>query len=168
MMLLMLCISSAFAERIQTRFGELSATEDMFSEAILLLNGQAIQPTVKSNNHFSFIKIFQIGAADIVLLQDNGGTGCPAQYRFITLSGDDITVSPTFGSCSDLIKTRQNRQQIVVTMPAFRTYEEWLQMSKVERRRLDAQAAVYIYENGIVYESGKPIKQARTLSSQNP
>lgn len=168
MMLLMLSISPVFAERIQTRFGELSATEDMLSEAILLLNSQTIQPTVKSNNHFSFIKVFQIGTTDIVLLQDNGGTGCYAQYRFITLSSDDITVSPTFGSCSDLVKTRQNRQQIIVTMPVFRTYEEWLQMSKVERRRLEAQEAVYIYGNGIVYKNGRPIKQSEKLFSQNP
>ena len=39
---------------------------------------------------------------DIVLLQDTGGTACPALYRFATLTPQGIAVTPEFGTCSDL------------------------------------------------------------------
>lgn len=58
---------------------------------------------------------------DIVLLQDTGGTACPALYRFATLTPQGIAVTPEFGTCSDLAaatleETPQGAQEPRITM----------------------------------------------------
>lgn len=65
------------------------------------------QPTgtaevVQGNNALDLVAHFELEGRDIVLLQDTGGTGCPALYRFATLTPQGITITPEFGTCSGI------------------------------------------------------------------
>ena len=161
LLLLALSITPALADKIQTRFGQLSATDRMpgDGDAILRLNGKPVQPTVEGNNGLTFIKVFQIGATDVALVQDDGGTGCPALYYFVTLSAAGTQVSPQFGSCSDLVEPRQDGQQIQVTMPDFLTAIQESEMSQAQRNKVYKQKKTFVYRDGTVYENGKPLRK---------
>ena len=153
-----LSATQVMADEMQTRFGKLTAT-DRFAkgDAILRLNGKQIQPKVEGNNGLSFVKVFQIGDSDAVLVQNDGGNGCPATYYLLTLSAKSTTVSPEFGSCSDLVETQQNGPQITVTMPGFASARDEAKMSAAQRKKLYAPKT-YVYKAGVVYEGGKPVK----------
>ena len=66
-----------------------------------------------------FNKRDEIGMPDVLLLQNNGGSACPARYRFITVSASGIAASPEFGTCSDLIYPTGDARGVTVAMPAF-------------------------------------------------
>ena len=161
LLLLALSITPAFADKIQTRFGELSAVDRLpdDGDAILRLNGKPVQPTVEGNKGLSIIKVFQIGATDVALIQDDGGTGCPALYYFVTLSANGTKVSPEFGSCSDLVETKQDGQQIQVTMPGFLTASQEADLSQAQRNKAWKERKIFTYRDGTVYENGKPVKE---------
>ena len=57
---------------------------------------------VQGNNALDLVAHFELEGRDIVLLQDTGGTGCPALYRFATLTPQGIAVTPEFGTCSGI------------------------------------------------------------------
>lgn len=57
---------------------------------------------VQGNAALHVVAHFEQEGQDIVLLQDSGGTACPALYRFATLTPQGITVTREFGTCSDL------------------------------------------------------------------
>ena len=86
----------------------------------------------------------QVGPWDVVLVMNNsGGTGCPAQFFFIAVDSSAKTVvTPEFGTCSDLAKMTNSGSKVVVTMP------------KMGGRGNQS----YVFENGIVLENGKPIQ----------
>lgn len=56
---------------------------------------------------------------DVILFsQSSGGTACPATYFFYRIKSNGETQrTPTFGTCSDLVKVKQTPKGIVVTMP---------------------------------------------------
>jgi hypothetical protein len=66
------------------------------------------------------VKTFEVGPSDITLVQDTGGTGCPAQYYFITSTAKGATSSHPFGTCSDLIAVHREADKIIVTIPGFK------------------------------------------------
>lgn len=57
---------------------------------------------VQGNGALHLVAHFELPDQDIVLLQSTGGTACPAQYRFATLTQQGIAVTPEFGTCSDI------------------------------------------------------------------
>ena len=57
---------------------------------------------VQGNSRLDLVAHYELDGQDVVLLQDTGGTGCPALFRFATLSPQGIAVTPEFGSCSDI------------------------------------------------------------------
>lgn len=78
---------------------------------LLALLGRTPAPTpvatasadpVQGNAALHVVAHFEQEGQDIVLLQDSGGTACPALYRFATLTPQGITVTREFGTCSDL------------------------------------------------------------------
>lgn len=78
---------------------------------LLALLGRTPAPTpvatasadpVQGNAALHVVAQFEQEEKDIVLLQDSGGTACPALYRFATLTPQGITVTREFGTCSDL------------------------------------------------------------------
>lgn len=63
----------------------------------------AAQPgPVQGNNDLHIVAHFEMDDKDIVLLQDTGGTACPALYRFATLTPQGIAATAEFGTCSGI------------------------------------------------------------------
>jgi hypothetical protein len=140
----------ALAETATTRFGTLSTNDDN----LLLFNGQPVTPEVQGNESLSFLKTMGVGGADAVVVQDNGGTACPAQYYVVTVSAAGAKATKAFGTCSDLAKITQQGNAIVLTMPSF--------MGELESRAAIQRAAqerhVFKVDGGLVTDNGKPIR----------
>src|ERR1700730_2938774 len=80
--LLLLAGTSALAQEtssITTRFGALTVSD----AGMLLFKGTPVQPKIEANNSLDLGEPYQIGATDVVLVTDNGGTACPATYYFV-------------------------------------------------------------------------------------
>ena len=108
-------ISSIYAQDIPTRFGKLTIND----ENMLLYKNTLFNPEIQGNNSLSHLGTYALGTKDIVLIQDNGGAGCPALFYFITLSASKIKASQSFGTCSDLIKVKATDKNVLVTMTGF-------------------------------------------------
>lgn len=67
---------------------------------------------VQGNNALRVVAHFeQEGQQDIALLENTGGTSCPALYRFATLTPQGITVTPEFGTCTDIAAVTFDKKQ---------------------------------------------------------
>jgi len=133
-----------------TRFGALTVSE----AGMLLFKGKPVKPTIEANNSLDLSAPYQIGASDVVLVTDNGGTGCPATYYFVTVTKSGAKVTPAFGTCSDLIKLKRTGDSISVSLPGFQgPFESMRARSRAARER-----HVFIYRAGVVTENGKPVK----------
>lgn len=101
------------ATPFKSRFGELSID----AENVLTFKGKPVSPLIQGNSSLSLADYQQGKASDIYVVQDTGGTACPAQYYFVTLSAEGVKQSKAFGTCSDLLKTQKNGEGIIVSMP---------------------------------------------------
>jgi hypothetical protein len=150
--LLLLAGPSALAQEsnsITTRFGALTV-----NAGVLLFKGTPVQPTIEANNSLDLSEPYQMGASDAVLVTDIGGTACPALYYFVTVTKSGAKVTPSFGTCSDLIKVKRNGDSISISMPAYQGPFE----SKRAQLRAARKRHLFIYRAGVVTENGKPIK----------
>jgi hypothetical protein len=151
--LLLLAGASALAQEtktITTRFGALTVSD----AGVLLFKGTPVKPTIEANSSLDLSEPYQIGTSDVVLVTDNGGTACPAVYYFVTVTESGAKGTPSFGTCSDLIKVKRNGDSISVSMPGYQ--------GPFETKRAQSRAArerhVFIYHAGVVTENGKPVK----------
>ena len=135
---------------VATRFGALSVSE----AGVLLFESVPVRPTIEANNSLDLSKPYQIGASDVVLVTDNGGTACPALYYSVTVTKSGVRVTPSFGTCSDLIKIKLSGDSISVSMPGYRGPAE----SKQAQRRAAGERHVFNYHAGAVTENGRPVK----------
>jgi hypothetical protein len=150
--LLLLGSISALAQEtkdVTTRFGALTVNEG----GVLLFKGSPVQPTVEADNSLDLSEPYQVGASDVVLVTDNGGTACPAIYYFVTVTKSGAKVTPSFGTCSDLITVKRVGDSISVSMPVH----QGPGMSRTARSRTARGRHVYIYRAGVVTENGKPV-----------
>lgn len=86
---------------------------------------------------------YVINGKDIILFsQSSGGNACPATYFFVTINGTTAQRSPIFGSCSDLIKVKQDGNKLVATMP------------KMNGKGINQ----YVFDNDKLTENGKILK----------
>lgn len=151
--LLLLAGTSALAQEgknVTTRFGALTVSD----AGVLLFKGTPVQPTIEANNSLDLSEPYQIGAADVVLVTDNGGTACPALFYFVTIKKSGAKVTPAFGTCSDLTRIRRAGDSISVFMPGFQGPFE----SKRAQTRAARERHVFIYHAGVVTENGKAVK----------
>ena len=151
--MLLLAGASALAQEtntITTRFGALTIND----EGALLFKGTPVQLTIEANNSLDLSEPYQTGASDAVLVTDIGGTACPALYYFVTVTKSGAKVSPSFGTCSDLIKVKRNGNSISISMPGYAGPFE----SKRAQLRAARERHLFIYRAGVVTENGKPIK----------
>ena len=139
------------SQSVSTRFGGLSVNEDK----ILLFKGQPLVPTIEGNNSLYLGTVMRIGATDVVVVTNNGGSGCPAVFYFVTVTQSGAKATPAFGTCSDLAAVKRKGVSISVTMPGFvgPSVE-----SKSAQRRAAKERHVFIYRAGVVTENGKPVK----------
>ena len=119
-----------------------------------MFKGTPVQPTIEANNSLDLSEPYQIGAADVVLVTDNGGNACPVIYYFVTVKESGAKVTSSFGTCSDLIKIKPAGDSISVSMPGYRGPFE----SKRAQNRAARERHVFIYRAGVVTENGKPVK----------
>lgn len=108
--------SALAADSFSTRHGTL--TVDGRNE--LRFRGRAFEPRVAAANGLDFVRRFQRGAADIVLLRTRGGTACPFQYRLVTVEAGGAQASEAFGTCAEMKSVRATDAGIVVDMPDYR------------------------------------------------
>ena len=151
--LLLLAGPGALAQEINTvatRFGALTVND----AGVLLFKGTPVQPTIEANNSLDLSAPYQMGASDAVLVTDIGGTACPALYYFVTVTKSGAKVTPSFGTCSDLIKIKRNGDSISISMPGYQGPFE----SKRAQLRAARERHLFIYRAGLVTENGTPIK----------
>lgn len=124
-----------------TKFGKLSIglVDD---QQVLFFKGKQVNPKIEGNSSLSFEKSFRIADSEVVLLQNTGGTACPALFTLVTVTSQGISQSPEFGTCSDLIKSTQSGDKLIFSMPSM-------------QRRGKTN---YVFENGKLTENGKPLK----------
>ncbi|MGN4110292.1 hypothetical protein ACS0X5_11790 [Burkholderia gladioli] len=132
-----------------TPFGKLTVSADN----ALMLDGKAVNPRVEGNNSLSFVAQVALKNRRAVLVQNNGGTACPATYQWVIVSDGGNTVSPDFGSCSDLAKVSTASGVLVVTMPGFAGDAE----PAAERKRAARKRMTYAYDGKTLTENGKPV-----------
>lgn len=133
-----------------TPFGALSVNDDN----LLMLNGKAVNPRVEGNNSLSFVAQVALRNRRAVLVQDNGGTACPATYRWVIVSDGAYALSPPFGSCSDLVNVSVDSNVLVVTMPGFvGPFEPAAAQKSAARKRM-----TYRYNGQTLTENGKVVR----------
>lgn len=138
-------VSSAFAGDIPTRFGALKIND----ENVLLYKNRPLNPEIQGNNSLSVVGTYQLGNSDVVLVQNNGGTDCPALLYFVTVSASGVKATPAFGTCNDLINVKQIADSISVTMPGFMGPFE----SKAAQRKAAKDKHVYVFKDGGLAEA---------------
>ena len=151
--LLLLIASNVLGQEtktIQTRFGALAVND----AGLLLFKGAAVQPRIEAEDSLDLSEPYQIGASDVVLVTYTGGTACPALYYFVTVTKSGAKLTPSFGTCSDLIKVKHMGDSISVAMPGYQGPLE----SKRAQLRATRERHVFIYHAGVVTENGKPVK----------
>jgi hypothetical protein len=105
-----------------TPYGELTVNENLE----LLFKGRPVSVRVgdskgyiTGNSSLTFQQQFTMGDKRVVLVQDNGGTACPAQFYLVTIGPKGVLTSPGFGSCSDLIKVSQKGDVVTIAMSDY-------------------------------------------------
>ena len=127
-----------------TRFGSLTVN----SQKILEFNGRPLEPVIKGNNSLSLGEPVRVGATDVVLVTDNGGTACPFLYYFVTASKSGAKATPSFGTCGEIAEVRSVGRSISVVMPGYRgPFEPEKERSKAQR-----QKHIFIFRDGVVTE----------------
>lgn len=142
-------VDTPSADGVTTPFGKLSVSDN-----VLLLEGKPVNPRIEGNNSLGFVAQVALKNRRAVLVQSNGGTACPATYRWVMVSDGGYTVSPEFGSCSDLARVSTVSEALVVTMPAFAGDSE----PAAERKRAARTRMTYVYDGKTLTENGKPVR----------
>lgn len=143
---------SRYDKKVQTRYGVLSVNED---NNTLQFKGKPLSPAVEGNNSLGIVASYELGKNDVYLLQDNGGSACPAMFRFATVTAAGVRVTPEFGTCSDIISpTSDAKTEVTVAMVGFVGPLE----SKAAQETAGRKKVVYTYRNGQIWENNKPIQ----------
>jgi hypothetical protein len=135
---------------VNTRFGVLSVNDDK----MLLFKGQPLSPPIEGNNSLDLGTVILVGATDVVLVTNNGGTACPALFYFVTITRSGAKGTRPFGTCSEFADVKRRGDSISVTMPGFLGPFE----PRAAQRRAAKERHVFIYRAGVVTENGKPVK----------
>lgn len=143
---------TVLAEDIPTRFGLLKIDD----ENRLLFKKRPLNPKIQGNNSLSAVGTYQVKNNDVVLIQDNGGTGCPAQFYFLTVSIAGVKASSAFGNCSDLIEIGSAFDSVSVTMAGFILPFDF--EATAEQRIVSKEKHLFVLKAGVLTDNGKLIK----------
>lgn len=122
---------------LETRYGHLKANE----HSQLVLGSRLVKPAIQANSSLSIKESFRIGDDDLVIIENNGGTACPALFNFVLIGANGARSYPTFGTCSDIYQTEHSGNAVVVTMQGE---------SNLPYR--------YLFADGVLTENGKKIE----------
>ena len=142
-----------YDKQAKTRFGLVSVRED---DMRLLFKGKPVTPAIEGNNSLDIVAHYEMGQSDVLLLQNTGGTGCPALFHFLTVSAADLRATPEFGTCSEIIYPSMDTKTatVTITMNGFMGPSE----PEVEKRKAYMTKMVFRFVNGRVIKNGKPLK----------
>ena len=140
--------NSSPGESQKTRYGMLTVSP----ENVLLLDGKPTTPRIEGNSGLSFIEKFSLGETDVVLVQDVGGSSCPAMFHIVEVNRGNNKASSAFGTCSDVVTQSVEGAKVVVKVSGFAGPFE----SDSNREKAGQKQAIYTYENGVVTESKEP------------
>ena len=150
---------STFADiaSYKTRYGQFQVkASDAYPQGALFFNEKIVNPLIEGNESLSFEGIYQLNIDDVLLVRDNGGSGCPVTLYFVKVSpAQKLSVSPAFGSCSDVIKVAAKERQITVTMPDFIGAPE----NDAQEKAIAKRKMTYIYDGDFIKENGKVLKR---------
>lgn len=99
-MLIMLCMnpvqadSSANKDAVNTRFGDITFTEDFTAN----FDGKEIDGIEFIQPHYVLGR-FELKSSDIVLYLEPGGSACPGFYSFIIVDNKGARTTSSFGTC---------------------------------------------------------------------
>lgn len=147
---LALVAASACGEEIATRYGTLKITDDN----TLLFKNRPFKPEIQGNNSLSAIGTYRVDNTDIVLIQDNGGTACPALYYFIAVSAGGAKATSPFGTCSDLIDVKQSADGVSVAMSGFGGPG----MPRAAQKKVAKEKHLFAFKGGVLTDNGVPVK----------
>lgn len=125
--------------KIPTRFGELKTNPD----GDLQFKGKTVSPTVTLFCQAYVLSTYRLESADVVFVSQAAGNACPGQFSYVTVTAQEAKATPVFGTCyDDDIKPVQVGETIAFSM-----------------KKMGGNGAVrYIYERGVVFENGRPVK----------
>lgn len=151
------CQAYANEEIYETRYGQFQIKEsNEYLGGALYFNNKLVNPVIEGNNSLDVEGIYQLKGDDVLLVEDVGGRGCPITLYFVKIAPTKkVSVSPAFGSCSDLINVSTTTSQIVVKMPDFIGASE----SEAQERAVAQHKMIYIYDGHVVKENGKIVQQ---------
>lgn len=87
-----------YRSEVVTRYGVVAADRENLT---LLWRGKPLWPA--GSGSFSVVRhVSSWGQGELLLVQNTGGSACPALYRWIEVSQRGVRASPEFGTCSDL------------------------------------------------------------------
>jgi hypothetical protein len=138
------------SQDVSMRFGALTVN----GEKELLYKGRSLRPQIVGNNSLDLGEPISIGATDVVLVTDNGGTACPYMFYFVTISSSGAKATRPFGTCGEFVSMKHTGNSISLTMQGFQgPFEPEAEQVKAARQR-----HVFLYRGGVVTENGRPIK----------
>ena len=142
-----------YDQQAKTRFGLVSVRED---DMRLLFKGKPVTPAIEGNSSLSIVAHYEIGQSDVLLLQNSGGTACPALFNFITVSATGLRATPEFGTCSDIIYPTWDSKTGTVTIATngFRGPFE----PEADKQKAYMTKTVFRFAKGQVTENGKLVK----------
>lgn len=142
-----------YDKQAKTRFGLVSVRED---DMRLLFKGKPVTPAIEGNSSLSIVAHYEIGTSDVLLLQNTGGTACPALFHFITVSAAGVRVTPEFGTCSDIIyPTFNEKTGVTVAIVGFSGSSE----PAAQQKKAAMTKTIYrLQPNGQLTENGKPAR----------
>ena len=104
-----------YEKSAKTRFGVLSIHSDTNT---LVFKGKPVLPGVAGNSGLSIVASHELGKNDVLLLQNTGGSACPALYIFVTVAATGLRATPEFGTCSDFIRVTSDLKNSVTVVMA--------------------------------------------------
>lgn len=125
-------------DAVKTQFGIVSVSD----ENIIFVNEKPIKANIEVNNRLSIDANIDFKDGVAVLINNIGGGGCPALYRWLFLTKTETKITPEFGNCSDLAKPIVKGNILLITLPKIGT----------------AKKSVYEYNGSTITENGKIIK----------
>ena len=142
----------SYEKSFKTRYGVLTINDDTRT---LQFKGKPVLPTVEGNNSLSIVVTYELGKNDVVVLQNNGGTACPALYVFITISTAGVRATPEFGTCSDIIRvTSDLKNSVTLVMNGFTGPFE----ANAATRKAWMTKTVFKFSNGQIEDHSNSIK----------
>ncbi|HEU4753212.1 MAG TPA: hypothetical protein VFU47_08885, partial [Armatimonadota bacterium] len=136
--------SVAAAADLPTRFGALKLSDRQFDNAVSF-KGRTV---LRVDNTLSAVRTFKLRNRDAVLMEGEGGSGCPDVYYFITVSPSGARATREFGTCNHMDSVTQKGETIQVSMHGFLGPFE----PAAARRKALKEKHVFTFRNGVVTE----------------